>query len=308
MLGPLAGTQSRSQSKSQAPDDENDRAGTEDHLTPPTLTHPGTQSRHQRSWHISNYAADGFTSGQQLQLQCEGTANVDVLTHKFSNSHLRLDTGVPPPLSQYSASACSSVASFGQPPEPNLEIRPCYPGPTTDLPGQHTSPPSIAATMEPDLARHSHNARQDVRRLRRQPSSRCLRDAAALGAIQTRVEGMISTGTQCNVYTPPFVPVVPIEADDNNNVDHQGFGTTLEVDDNIEDDDESELAVVDRLLSLRRAGGTLGIRKSGFPLYRSSTETALRCQNLVRNKPRMRRRTARPKSSLSTTAGEGSQQ
>lgn len=304
MLGHLAGTQSRSQ----APDDENDRAGTEDDLTP-MLTHPGkypgTQARHQRPRHISSYATDDFTAGRQIQLQCEGPGSMDVLTHKFSNSHLRLDNGIPPPLSRYSASACSSVTSFGQPHEPILEMGSCYPGSSSDLPGRHATPSSIASTTESD--RHAHNTKQDVRRLRRQPSSRCLKEAAAIGALQTRVEEMISTSTQCNVYTPPLAPVVHIAADENNDMNHGVVANTLEVDENLGEDDESELALIDRLLQLRRASGTLGIRKSGFPLYRSSTDTALRCQNLVRNKPRMRRRKVRPKPSLSSIAGEESQ-
>lgn len=304
MLDHFAGTQSRSRT----PDDENDRAGTEDDLTSPImLTHPGTQARRARPWHMSNYAAEDVTSGGNAQRHCEGTASMDVLTHKFNSSHLRLDNGMPAALSRYSASACSSVASLGQPPEPVLERGPCYFESSSDLPGRNATPSSIASTTESDLARHPHNFKQDARRLRHKPSSRCLKEAAAMGAIQTRVEEMISTSTQCNVYTPPLVPVVPIEADDNNDTGHEAVGTTLEVDDNVGGDDESQLVFIDKLLSLRRASGTLGIRKSGFPLYRSSTDTALRCQNLVRNKPRMRRRKVRPKTSLSTIAGEASQ-
>lgn len=304
MLDHFAGTQSRSQ----APDDENDRAWTEgDHVAPIMPTHPGTQARRGWPWHTSNYAGEDVTSGGHVQRHREGTASMDVLTHKFGSSHLRLDNGMPGPLSRDSASACSSVASLGQPPEPVLEGGPCYLEPSSDLPGRHATPSSVASTTESDLARHPHNIKQDARRLRHKPSSRCLKEAAAKGAIQTRVEEMISTSTQCNVYTPPLVPVVPIEADDNNDKGHEVVGTTLEVDDNVGGDDESELVLIDKLLSLRRASGTLGIRKSGFPLYRSSTDTALRCQNLVRNKPRMRRRKDRPKTSLSTVAGEESQ-
>ncbi|POS70598.1 hypothetical protein DHEL01_v211011 [Diaporthe helianthi] len=305
MLGHFAGTQSRSP----APDDENDRAWTEQHLTAPImLTHPASQARHQRPWHKSGDAAEDATSGGHVQPHREGTASMDVLTHKLSSSHLRLDNGIPAPLSRYSASACSSVAASGQPPELILEEGGWCPGSSSELLGQHDIPSSVAPTTESDLARHSYNQNQDVRRLRHKPSSRCLKEAAAIGAIQSRVEEMISTSTQCNVYIPPLVPVVPIEAGGNKDLGHEVVGTMLEVDDNPGADDESELALIDRLLSLRRASGTLGIRKSGFPLYRSSTDTALRCQNLVRNKPRMRRRKDRPKPSLSTTAGEASQQ
>lgn len=233
---------------------------------------------------------------------------MDVLTHKFSNSHLRLDSSIPPSLSRYSASACSSVTSLGQPPEPTLGTVPWCQASSSGLPDWHATSLSTTSTTEPDLTSHSHNTpKQDIRRLRRKPSSRFLNEAEANNTIQTRVEGMISTGTQCNVYTPPLVPIVPIEADEDDGIDCEMGATGLEVDEGVGGDDESEVALIDRLLSLRRASGTLGIRKSGFPLYRSSTDTALRCQNLVRNKPRMRRRKVRQKPSLSTMSAEDSQ-
>lgn len=232
---------------------------------------------------------------------------MDVLTHKFSNSHLRLDNSIPPSLSRYSASACSSVTSLSQPPEPTLGTVPWCQASSSGLPDWHATSLSTASTTEPDLTRHSHNPKQDVRRLRRKPSSRCLNEAEANNTIQTRVEGMISTGTQCNVFAPSLVPVVPIEADEDDGIDCEMGATGLEVDEGVGGDDESEAALIDRILSLRRASGTLGIRKSGFPLYRSSTDTALRCQNLVRSKPRMRRRKVRQKPSLSAMSAEDSQ-
>lgn len=307
MFGHFApGTQSRS---SLVPDDESGRLYTEDD-DPNTFmgTQPETQAQHQRPWHMSNSPADnGFKPGRQIELRREGTASMDVLTHKFSNSHLRLDNGFPPPLSLYPASACSSMASLGQLPEPALGTTPCCRTSSSGLPDRHATTLPTTSTTEPDLNGHPHNPKQDVRRLRRKPSSRFLNEAAANDAIQTRVEGMISTGTQCNVYTPPLVPIVPIEADEDDGIDCGMGATGLEVDEGAGGDDESELALIDRLLSLRRASGTLGIRKSGFPLYRTSTDTALRCQNLVRNQPRMRRRKVRQKPSLSTLPVEASQ-
>lgn len=306
MFGHFApGTQSGS---SLLPDDENGPLCTEDDDSITFMgTQPETQAQHQRPWHMSNSAADhGCKPGRQFELQREGTASMDVLTHKFSNSHLRLDNGIPPPLSLYSASACSSMVSLGQLPEPMLGTASCYRTSSSGLPDRHAATLPTTSTTEPDLNRHPHNPKQDVRRLRRKPSSRFLNELEANDAIQTRVEDMISAGSQCNVYIPPLVPIVPIEADENDGIDY-GMGTTgLEVDEGVGGDDESELALIDRLLSLRRASGTLGIRKSGFPLYRSSTDTALRCQNLVRNQPRMRRRKVRQKPSLSTISAEES--
>ncbi|KAI7786864.1 hypothetical protein LA080_002334 [Diaporthe eres] len=182
MFGHFAlGTQSRSQ----APDDEN---GREDDSTTTMVTQPETQALHQRPWHTPNSAADdGFKSERKTKLRREGTASMDVLTHKFSNSHLRLDN---------------------------------------------------TSTTEPDLTRHPHNSKQDVRRLRRKPSFRFLNEAEANNTIQTRVEGMISTGTQCNVYTPPLVPVVPIEADEDDGIDCEMGATGLEVDEGVGGDDD----------------------------------------------------------------------
>lgn len=304
MLGHLAlGTQSRSL----APGDENSQLCTEDNFTASMVTQTEIQAQHQRPCHTSTFIADnGFTTGRQVELQRDGTASMDVLTHKFSNSHLRLDNGIPPPLSRYSASACSSVTSLGQSSEPNLETVPCCRTSSSGLPERRATPLSTSSTSEPGLTKHSHNPKQDIiRRLRRKPSSRCLNGVETNNNIQTRIEEMISTDTQCNVFTPPLVPVVPIEADEDDGIGCQMGATGLEVDESV--DNASEIAVIDRLLSLRRASGTLGIRKSGFPLYQSSTDTALRCQNLVRNKPRMRRRKVRQKPSLSTMSAEESQ-
>lgn len=303
MFGHFAlGTQSRFQ----APDDEH---GREDDSTTTMVTQPETQAQHQQPWHTPNSTADdGFKTERKTKLRREGTASMDVLTHKFSNSHLRLDNSNLPSLSRYSASACSSVTSLGQPSGPTLGTVPCCQASSSGLPDRHATTLSTASTTGPDLTRHPHNSKPDARRLRRKPSFRFLNEAEANNTIQTRVEGMISTGTQCNVYIPPLVPVVPIEADDDDGIDCEMGATGLEVDDGDGGDDESEVALIDRLLSLRRASGTLGIRKSGFPLYRSSTDTALRCQNLVRNKPRMRRRKVRQKPSLSTISAEDSQQ
>lgn len=281
-------------SRSLVPDDENGRVCPED---------DSTQTQYRRSCHTPDCTADDiFERGRQVELRREVTASMDVLTHKFSNSHLRLEHGILPPLSCY-----SSVTSFGQPTEPTLEMDPCCRASSSDVPDRQATTLPTASTRESNSTRHSLNPKQDVRQLRRQPSSRFLNEAEANSTIQTRVEEMISTGTQCNVYTPPLVPVVPIEVDDNDGIDCEMGAAGLEVDEGVGGDDGPDIELIDRLLSLRRASGTLGIRKSGFPLYRSSTDTALRCQNLVRNKPRMRRRKVRQKPSLSTMSAEESQ-
>ena len=105
-------------------------------------------------------------------------------------------------------------------------------------------------------------------------------------SIESLVEGMISSGDQCNVYQPPPLPLaIPnyIEPDDN------VAGMDLEV-------DESEFyeasVLLDSMPSLRRASGPGfgGIRKHGLLRFRTSSDIALSCANVVRSKPRMRRR------------------
>lgn len=290
------------QPRSQVPSDEDGRVCPEDDLALYTLPQPGIQAQHHRPWHPSNPTAnDSSISGREIGPQRERTANMDILTHKLSNSHLRLDGNIPPPLSRYSASACPSVTSLDL-----LTEDPCCRTSSPHAPSRRTTNLSASLTTEPDPVRHSHNVKQDVRRLRRKPSSRflnLLNEAEGSSAIQTRVEGMVSAGTQCNVYQPSLVPVVPIEADDYDGMDCEVGATSLEIDDG-DGDDAPGIPLIDKLLSLRRASGTLGIRKNGFPLYRSSTDTALRCQNLVRNKPRMRRRKGRQKPSPSTMSAD----
>ena len=98
------------QSRSLTPDDENGRMCSEHGTTTSMAAQPETQAQHQRPWHMANFIADdSFKLGRQIEPQREGTASMDVLTHKFSNSHLRLDNGIQSSLSRYSTSACSSV-------------------------------------------------------------------------------------------------------------------------------------------------------------------------------------------------------
>lgn len=97
---------------------------------------------------------------------------------------------------------------------------------------------------------------------------------------------------------PPLVTHVGSDAYGINQMDLDPI--SLEVDEELGDGVEFEKSFLEMCVEARRASGTFGIRKNGFPLHRSSTETALRCQNLVRNKPRMRKRTKlRDKSSIS---------
>lgn len=229
----------------------------------------------------------------------ERLASIDIITHRLSNSHLRIDdSNHPPPLSRDSTLTCSSATSYSSPTAPKLETNRCYQKPLSSTACRRRmfssispAPDSSAASpLDDESVRSLPRPRQDPKRLRRQNSSKFHNDPQNSRAIQSLVEEMISTRTQCNVSTPPLLPTTPVEAADTNGMNYEVEVTGLEVDENYVDDAEDQTPFVDKLLTLRHASITTGIRKSGFPLHQSSTDTALRCQQLVRNKPRMRKR------------------
>lgn len=140
-------------------------------------------------------------------------------------------------------------------------------------------------------------------RLRRQQSSHFNNNPSNSRTIQDLVEGMIATGSQCNVHRvspPPLTPtpattrLAPIiEPDVNHVVDVDCM--ELEVDEAYlsgakPEEDKEELSLLENMLSLRRAGTPGGIRKLGLLQYRGSADAALRCANVVRSRPRMRKR------------------
>lgn len=147
-------------------------------------------------------------------------------------------------------------------------------------------------------------------RLRRQHSSHFNNNPSNLRTIYDLVEGMIATGEQCNVRTAaPPAPSTPSSATDNtttrlapileprlsSRMDLDADFVQLEVDEAYltggqPQDDKEELSLLEKALSLRRAGTPGGIRKLGPLQYRGSADTALRCANVVRSRPRMRKR------------------
>ncbi|KAK3945913.1 hypothetical protein QBC46DRAFT_62727 [Diplogelasinospora grovesii] len=130
-------------------------------------------------------------------------------------------------------------------------------------------------------------------------------------AIETQMED----GTQCNVFGRPLptplavtrlAPIIEPDADiELPTVD-------LEVDEaycngNV-DNAQEELAMMETIMSLRRAGTPIGIRKyPGSNLrFRLSADAAMKCPNVVRSRPRMRKRTkGRPNSLASSAIGSG---
>ncbi|GJC98335.1 hypothetical protein ColKHC_07161 [Colletotrichum higginsianum] len=148
-----------------------------------------------------------------------------------------------------------------------------------------------------------HQPVADWKRARRQRYGRFVNNPINARAIEARVKDMISDESQCNIRLAPSLPSLPfkvptypysrspqIEAGASPSIDSSASG--LEVDEGFCDDDE-ELALMQRALAVDKdklIGMSGALRKFGPLRFRGSTEAALWCQNVVRQRPRMRRR------------------
>lgn len=146
-----------------------------------------------------------------------------------------------------------------------------------------------------DIAEHQPVA--DWKRSRRQWHSRFANNPNNARAIESRLSDMISDNSQCNVRQPPTpasksmpqYPIIPkTDADDSH---------ILEPSARIEPDEDfcAEVhgqSMMHRLLAEREhlMGPDGATRRYGALRFRGSAETALRCQNVVRHRPRMRKR------------------
>ncbi|KAB5554787.1 hypothetical protein GE09DRAFT_140157 [Coniochaeta sp. 2T2.1] len=141
----------------------------------------------------------------------------------------------------------------------------------------------------------------DAKRLSRQRSSQFHNNPNNTRTIQDMVEGMIASGSQCNVHRtspPPLTPTSAkrlgpiLEPDEDMKLD---VSLELQVDDAYlhgptSDTEKEEAFLIETMMSLRRAGAPAGVRKVGSLQYRASAEAALSCANVVRSRPRMRKR------------------
>ncbi|TQN75303.1 hypothetical protein CSHISOI_00079 [Colletotrichum shisoi] len=149
-----------------------------------------------------------------------------------------------------------------------------------------------------------HQPVADWKRARRQRYGRFVNNPTNARAIEARVKDMISNESQCNIRLAPSLPSIPskvptypcsrspqIEAGASPSVDSLASG--LEVDEGFCGHDDEELALMQRTLAVDKdklIGMSGALRKFGPLRFRGSAETALRCQNIVRQRPRMRRR------------------
>lgn len=228
----------------------------------------------------------------------ETSPGIDNITHRLSDSHLQVEGfQYRPSLSRKSMRTYSSASSYLPPNFLKWENDDRSQKPFLSA----STAPSVMVSPFPSPLKEDRgktptptHPRQDVKPLRRQMSSRFNKNPQHAWEIETLVEGMVSMGEQCTVYTVPQAPVTPTNADITS-----GFVTNLRLDENLGDESHYESQFVEEFLSLRRASGTTGVRKSGFPLQPSATDAALRCRHLVRKKPRMRNRSKmKPRPSL----------
>jgi hypothetical protein len=228
-------------------------------------------------------------------------ASVDSLAQELSKQNLRLDRAN---LAQLQLQL--SLPS-GSPPLPC--ISPIPPCPDLEIDDEPTSYPetrrrdlSSAAVLLPESMQLDPSlVAQDTKRLRRQRSSQYNNNPNNARTIQAMVEDMISSGSQCNVRPspPPLTPTSAtmlgpiLEPDNGMKFDVDCLG--LQVDDSYvngltPDVEKDERSLIETMMSLRRAGAPGGVRKMGVLQYRASADAALSCANVVRSRPRMRRR------------------
>lgn len=222
----------------------------------------------------------------------ERAAGVDAIAHKLSIQHLRPDYQPPSSSSQAATPASMTPPSVAESrPRVASSTSPAV-TPSEQPRGEHSVSP-----------RHQASAIREDDRLRRVNSYKFYNTIQSTQAIQKLVEDKICTTIKCNVLDLPM----SASADAYHGTEMEVDPTSTQAADDLRDDAQFGKSLIEQLTEARHGSGILAMRRAGLPLYRSSTETALRCQNLVRNKPRMRKRTKlrdRPKQpAISAAAG-----
>lgn len=147
-----------------------------------------------------------------------------------------------------------------------------------------SSSPPLAATLHQTWDRHRSPppARTGNGQLGRR------RHTNSLSVTQEMLlENMICSGIQCNIKASTLQDSGSTGGTPN----RLGGEAMLEIDTSMTGDIDFEAPNVKKFLNARRAKTSAGIIKNGLLEYRSSTETAMRCNNLVKSVPRMRKRT-----------------
>lgn len=227
-----------------------------------------------------------------------GSRSVDAITSALSRQHLHNDSQnslVEIPASNFASLATPSPMAEDAPQHSpllqdtataslSLESRPH--AATLRLPDPPSCPPPQQDTQYAD--KHHSVGTNDSTRLWQKIPSKYSQVLNKNEAIQTLLESMICSETQCNVQTSSM-PAPSTRGQQG--PCPTGNETALVVDEIMTDNMDLEAPLLDKIMAARCGIKSAGISKSSLPGYRSSTETALRCRNLVRSKPRMRKRT-----------------
>lgn len=219
--------------------------------------------------------------------------SVDAIVYSLTRHHLQPDQHNRSPASQVSSFAHvrSTDAPFPGSSASPLEVDPMYLNPPAT--------PTPIPRRDSESASAGHTARHDSNRLRRKYSTNFSDSTANSHAKQTLVEGMIRSGTQCRVWNPSSP--APTDLTANSTLQVAPADCPLEVDHDTERDASLQDSSAQVVMSPLQLGAVSALERHGFPTYRTSREAALRSQNLVRNKPRMRkRRKVREKPSIPT--------
>lgn len=237
-----------------------------------------------------------------------GSRSVDAITLALSRQHLQNDTQnslaeVPASISASSLATPSPTVdhAFRAGSSCPLPTSPSESWPCVAIPGPSDLDPSAPPQEETQgLVKNRSAGANNSNRLWPKIPPRHSKVSSKNLAVQTLVENMICSETQCHVQAPPL-------SQGTQNLCGAESEAALEVDEIMSDDINLGRPVVKKMSAARCAMQPSGINKTGIPRYQSSTETALRCRNLVRNRPRMRKRTKlREKATSSAMSPVGS--
>lgn len=265
-----------------------------------TLSSPSTPLGDQVQWPSLLVPDIGFPYLSQGSFTYErasgGARSIDAITVALSRQHLHNETQntlaeVPAAVSASSPAAhfptddliLHASSSHHQPTSP-LENRPHVTPPRSSNPHMSSPTQQDMQDLPIDLSVGANNTTQLWRRIPPRQSKVLNKNKAT----QALLESMICSETQCNVQASPLLAPAPGGPHQSCSKESE---SCLEVDEITADGTNLEMPDFDKLLEARCFLKPPGINKSALPGYRSSTETALRCRNLVRSRPRMRKRT-----------------
>lgn len=269
---------------------------------PTSLAMPNYKQPNQRFWPVPQASHhDDLSHASEGFLTYERAAGVDAIAHKLSLQHLRLDHQAAPPAPKASRPPSTLTTSYPPLVNTKLAVDPAHldPLPTTETPNKIRSPITSAVggsfrEEDGDDSRQRPSVPQGDTRLQRTRSTKFHNTLQTTPAMRHLLESTTYTRTDRMVtHASRSAAPAHVQVRDSNemDVDQCTNSISIEVDDDLDNAAEYEKSLVEQLMEVRHKSEVLGTRKLGIPMYRSSTETALRCQNLVKNKTRMRKRT-----------------